>query len=1635
MYRRRYIRLFVSSTFIDMKLERDLLQEKVFPEIKEYCHEHGWEFEGIDLRWGISREAGYSQRTMQICLNELHRCQTISPKPNFLVLIGGRYGWIPLPEYINPLEMDDLECIATPEEINILSRWYILDENYLPSGLYILQAREVKDNIDYLDDDIYNELVYFPLRTLFERYADVSRNEGLRIRFNSSATEQEVSEGALMCDNSEHVMIFERILTDIPSAEEYSVYFEEDSKNKLECLKNKLFKKTKKRFTIKTKFENYGTKEYTDSFCGKLKEMIIGIIENEIQNYIEQPPVELDKEVAWRKVEELVKHDASSDCCLRIENSNDDRYYSLVDILKNKTRLTSNEICFNSVYRKNTIICQGMEISGISNILAKTALTLKQSDNDVIIRIVEYNERLTSGILLLQSIWEEMNKLYPSGKDFSEENVRDMIANLVPKRPLYIIIDGVDRYHLNDPIYNYKWLPSNWENPVFLICSVTTDNYVSMTNSIHLRIKDYLRPEEAMDMIINELRLSARRLTEVQYNVVLDFLNSCNSKILSFSNLTLLANVLKRCDSTTMLYFGEGDNFSYEYITELADPKNLGEISTIMFFALACLRQGMSVDEFCKFIPRITNYWDYYIKNESVNTTVLLNLPTSVCIRILNDIESVIDYQYTSNKYLFKLKNKALKEFLQYYQEELNEMKELLVPFYMDVLLENKDSGDVVHALNEASFIIRNSDDSEFIEQYFCSLFIVILKYMTNVADLIRNDYSVLLSKPLGHELRKKINELLYFDNMVSNYIENNLHDTPLSKNLAFKIVMDLASGYAPGTLIRQQFDDISNNFQNNDNFTPYMYNTMGYKDCDELLLRILPCSFNVASQLLYPYVLWKNSNVDELVYVYNLETFTRSSISSQLYKNYIVRISDGEVFLIGNKSFSFMNFNFDNWGYSRIELTSHGYRTKYTSRDKMGYVFDAVVCKMGDNKYRFAILQEHNIVEIIDSDESYEVASEKSMVDVSKIKLKQHYKVELVGFICNGKKLVIKTRRDGNEADGGYKFKSIVAIYDSETFTLINSEGYGINFKNVCPVVANGNIVAFGVGLSVVWYDYSNGITKRNSILTSRTLYFAPVYFLSVSDDGKNILSMCGDNKLNSIDVESKNVKCLINFPTSMPELIGHGNKFIANLSGYYDNEDKYNFDRLLLLDNYEKSLDIYPPAIFSISADTNGKHIIVSSGYFLKMGNHGITRYDYNDGNIKKYEENEESFEIYARATTISPDNKFYAYSRGNFIIYKDFSNKYKKIFQFEPTQNASSEHIVSMKFTPDGKFLLAYMGADNELIAASRYNGMLFRVDGNETGPIKEYIHNGKYNEYWMDAHKVDISPNGRYAIITDNDGYQCIDLFTGKTMAGKSCCKKEQSSIKQFVCWMPDGFMMKHQSSKKSSEPGQYFSISPSGGVAIVEYDGDSPWLFWGHRGKINYRVKLIQDKIYNISWCYDGIHFFVIGEKYVWLYDTVGKKTVQKFIMNYNGVENKKNIKYHKGRLYLNKVDYMNGVIFYNGEKLFRLEPSSGYKINHTVVCNISQLWNFERDDYMKPTAYCPACGKRFAPPEHVLEVIKNLNGNIDNLVSPIMTLPDEAWLSKDLSGHTCPNCGMSIKFNPFISHVFSTDDDIPILEI
>ena len=47
----RTFRIFVSSTFHDLKEERNALQEQVFPRVRELCSQHGARFQAIDLRW------------------------------------------------------------------------------------------------------------------------------------------------------------------------------------------------------------------------------------------------------------------------------------------------------------------------------------------------------------------------------------------------------------------------------------------------------------------------------------------------------------------------------------------------------------------------------------------------------------------------------------------------------------------------------------------------------------------------------------------------------------------------------------------------------------------------------------------------------------------------------------------------------------------------------------------------------------------------------------------------------------------------------------------------------------------------------------------------------------------------------------------------------------------------------------------------------------------------------------------------------------------------------------------------------------------------------------------------------------------------------------------------------------------------------------------------------------------------------------------------------------------------------------------------------------------------------------------------------------------------------------------------
>lgn len=85
------IRLFISSTFLDMQEERFILNQEVFPLIRKKCADYGVSFYAVDLRWGITKEDQDNNEVISLCLKEINNCT-----PFFLGLIGNRYGWIPL---------------------------------------------------------------------------------------------------------------------------------------------------------------------------------------------------------------------------------------------------------------------------------------------------------------------------------------------------------------------------------------------------------------------------------------------------------------------------------------------------------------------------------------------------------------------------------------------------------------------------------------------------------------------------------------------------------------------------------------------------------------------------------------------------------------------------------------------------------------------------------------------------------------------------------------------------------------------------------------------------------------------------------------------------------------------------------------------------------------------------------------------------------------------------------------------------------------------------------------------------------------------------------------------------------------------------------------------------------------------------------------------------------------------------------------------------------------------------------------------------------------------------------------------------------------------------------------------------
>ncbi|XP_072379032.1 NACHT and WD repeat domain-containing protein 2 isoform X1 [Diabrotica undecimpunctata] len=131
----KIVRIFTSSTFTDTTMERNTLMAKCYPKIKDYCREkHGLEFQVVDMRWGVRDEATDDHMTTELCMKEIQNCQRLSMGPNFVVFLGQKYGYRPIPTYILTSELLLIrdELAATGHDPTLIDIWYKKDANAVP---------------------------------------------------------------------------------------------------------------------------------------------------------------------------------------------------------------------------------------------------------------------------------------------------------------------------------------------------------------------------------------------------------------------------------------------------------------------------------------------------------------------------------------------------------------------------------------------------------------------------------------------------------------------------------------------------------------------------------------------------------------------------------------------------------------------------------------------------------------------------------------------------------------------------------------------------------------------------------------------------------------------------------------------------------------------------------------------------------------------------------------------------------------------------------------------------------------------------------------------------------------------------------------------------------------------------------------------------------------------------------------------------------------------------------------------------------------------------------------------------------------------------------------------------------------
>ncbi len=501
------IRVFVSSTFSDLVHERNALQERVWPELERYCLLRGFQFQAIDLRWGVPTEAGLDHRTMRICFDELQRAQEVSPRPNFLILLGDRYGWQPLPEAITPDEFAALRDDAATRDVGdarILDDWYRLDTNARPALHLLRSRRESPDGRDYTQDaegrdtaawtEVQNVLWslinrVFPPEKLAGRFAEPiapDRPVPTIVRFQGSATEQEIWHGAFaVADAPRHVIAFSRdiarqnidSLAGHAGLRDYvnlapSGQLDRNLHEAVRALKTQLkgklgenYIETPQPATLRTVRDagndpSLGiSTDHLDFLCGQVRDRLLPIIEQQIEEHNRAPEPGTGVTLSGETLRDLQRE--------REQHARFALERAPAGVFVGREAEQNQILVYLTSDHDRPFILHGVSGSGKSALMAAAARQAAAGSGAILIerylgttkRSSDLRSLLIDLCLSLREHFALTDEL-PTDIRLLEKEFYEQLRNATAKRPVHVFLDALDQLDPGDDAHRLWWIRS-----------------------------------------------------------------------------------------------------------------------------------------------------------------------------------------------------------------------------------------------------------------------------------------------------------------------------------------------------------------------------------------------------------------------------------------------------------------------------------------------------------------------------------------------------------------------------------------------------------------------------------------------------------------------------------------------------------------------------------------------------------------------------------------------------------------------------------------------------------------------------------------------------------------------------------------------------------------------------------------------------------------------------------------------------------------------------------------------------------------------------------------------------------------------------------------------------------------------